>query len=61
MGKNFACVCIVAIVCVTIIESIALCSGINGVLLSTCIGAIFALPTFIATKILVQRKHKKHE
>ena len=58
IGYNITILCIVAILCITGLEIVAIANGLNGVLLASTIGAIVGLPTFVITKLVVTRRKK---
>lgn len=59
LGSIMALVCIVSILCVTTLIIVALANGINGVILTTGIASIIAIPTFFITRITTQQAERK--
>ena len=58
IGFNITLICVVAILCVTALEIVALASGINGGILTSALGFIVSIPTFVITKMVIEKKHK---
>ncbi|MFC1846769.1 hypothetical protein ACFLYS_01755 [Chloroflexota bacterium] len=59
LGMNIALCIVAAMLCVAAVEIVAIAHGINGLALSSAIGAIVGLPTFAVTKLLIENKKDK--
>lgn len=55
IGFNITILCVVAILCVTILELFAMANNINGVALAGSIGVIVGLPTAIITRLITKK------
>lgn len=56
--KQNVIVCIVAVVCITFLEGIALFKGVNGALLSTGIGVIGTIVGYLFGRTAREKKHE---
>lgn len=57
LGSNVTILCAVALLCVTIIEIVAILNGMNGAALGSSVAAILGLPIFIITRLYYKRKN----
>ncbi len=55
LGTNLMIVIVVAILCVTALETIALLMGMNGACLTSIIGALVGVPAWFVAKQLAKR------
>lgn len=58
LGKNLTIIIIVAILCVTALETIALLKGMNGASLTSTIGALVGVPAWFVSKRLAKKKEQ---
>lgn len=58
IGKNLMVIIVVAILCVTALETIALLKGMNGACLTSTIGALVGIPAWFVSKQLAKKKDK---
>ena len=56
LGRNVTILCAVAMLCIAIIESVAILNGMNGAALGSAVAAIIGLPTYIITRLYYKRK-----
>lgn len=61
LGFNIAMVSIITTLCITIILVVALANGINGVLVTSGIASLIGIPTFVFTKLTIERKYKSKD
>ena len=59
IGWNIACVCIIALLCITAVACTALASGHDGLLASAAFTLLGAIPAGVAVKIKKDRDNKK--
>ena len=57
LGKNVTILCAVAMLCVALIETVAIMNGMNGAALGSSVAAIIGLPVFIITRLYYKRKN----
>ena len=55
LGTNITILCLGAIICITLLECVALSNGINGTLQSLSVAAIVGLPTAVITRIVTKK------
>lgn len=58
LGFNIAIVCIIAMLCVTAIVIVAVANGFDSALITGGIASLIGIPTFLITKITVERKYR---
>lgn len=58
IGTNLMVIIVVAIICVTALETIALLKGMNGASLTSSIGAIISVPVWFVSRHLAKKKDK---
>ena len=56
LGRNVTILCATAMLCIAIIESVAILNGMNGAALGSSVAAIIGLPTYIITRLYYKRK-----
>lgn len=56
IGFNITIIALVAILCVTALEIVAIMNGVNGIAFASTIGLIVGLPTFIITRLISKKE-----
>jgi len=58
LGTNLMIVILVALVCITLLEALALFKGMNGASLTSTIGALVGVPAWFVSKQLAKKDEK---